>query len=99
MPHARLRREMHDQRKAMFGKQRRSCSAVRKFEFHETERWKFCKFGKARLLERGIVIGIEVVDADHRPAGFGQPPRDMKADKSGCSCDEDSLSRHASVPI
>jgi hypothetical protein len=38
--------------------------------------------GEARLFERGIVVGVEVVDADDRLAAVEQRPRDVVADEA-----------------
>ena len=62
----------------------------------EAERIVAGEFGKARLLERGIVIGIEVIDADHAAPARREAPGDVETDEPGGAGDQDRLSRHRS---
>ena len=40
---------------------------------------------EARILEPSVVVGVDVVDADHRVPGLQKPPDEGGADESGCS--------------
>src|SRR4029077_17355710 len=51
------------------------------------------------LLQMRIVIGIEVVEADHVIAVRQQPPRDMHADEPGRSGDENRLLQARSFQV
>ena len=55
---------------------------------HELEILGAHELAKARLLQLRIVIGRQIVDADHVAPRLRQAPRDMKADKSGGAGDE-----------
>ena len=44
--------------------------------------------GKARSLQRDIVVVVQIVDADNRVAAREQLRRDVRADESGASGDE-----------
>ena len=58
------------------------------------KRWNLRKLGEPRLLQRRIVIGVEVVEADDVAAVSQQPPRDVKADEAGGAGDEDRAVSH-----
>src|SRR5262249_26336151 len=58
-----------------------------------------------RLLERRVVVGVEIVEADDAVAVREQTTRDVEADEAGRAGDEDRLvrhrrahSRHSSMP-
>ena len=79
MAYARLSRKVDDSRKTVLGKQRRHADAIREVELDEPKAVGFGELRAARFLQGGIVVGVHVVEADHRPA-FGQEPlRDVKA--------------------
>ena len=88
--------EMDHMGEAEFRKQRRHAVAVLEVELAETECIEAGELGEARLLERGIVIGIEVVDADHGAPARREALGDVEADESGGAGDQDRLSRHRS---
>ena len=93
--HAGLRAEMHHVGEAMLGKKRRHASAVRKVEFDEAEAFELFELGEARLFQPGIVVGVQVVDADNGAALPEQQPRDVEADEAGGAGDEGGLLSHA----
>ncbi len=43
----------------------------------------------ARLLQRHVVIGVEIVDPDHRLAAIEEPLGHGPADEAGCAGDQD----------
>ena len=92
--HAGLRGEMHDVGKAMLGEQRRHAGAVGEIELDEAEAAILRELVEARLLERRIVVGVEIVEADDGAAIRQQPARHMKADEAGRAGDEDRISGH-----
>ena len=99
MPHAGLRREMDDEGKTMLGEQGRSGGAVRQVQAHEAEILGAGELAQPRLLQLRIVIGREIVDADHLAARLDETARDMKADEASGAGDEDGVhSRHRSMP-
>jgi hypothetical protein len=96
--HAGLGGQMHHGGETVFGKERRHAGAVGEIEFRETEAFELGQLREARILQRRIVIGVEIVEADDGAAGFQQPPRDVKADETGGAGDEDGVTRHWSPP-
>ena len=62
--HASLGGEMHHARELALGEQRRDAVAILEVELAEAESLGARELGEPRLLERGVVIGVEVVDAD-----------------------------------
>ena len=83
----------------MLGEQRRHAVRVGKVEFDEAKVRRICQLGAARVFQLRIVIGVEIVDADHGAAVFQQPLGDVKADKAGGAGDENRIyNRHSSTP-
>jgi hypothetical protein len=74
MPDPGLRSEMNYVREPVLGKQRRYAAAVFEVELLEAEGVAAGEFGEARLLQRGIVIGVEIIDTDDAATAFRQPP-------------------------
>ncbi len=68
MAHAGLRREMDDIAKPMLGEVRRHARAVGEIELDEREARQPRQFGQARVLQLGVVVGVEIVETDHRAA-------------------------------
>ena len=69
MAHAGLRGEMHDTGEADAPRTAPPCrSRSARSSLTKAKAGQLREFGEPRLLERRIVIGIEVVDADDRPA-------------------------------
>ena len=99
MTHAGLRGEMHDEGKAARGEQLLHAGAIGEVAFDEFEAGQFGEFGEPRLFQLRIVIGVHVVEPDHRPAVAQQPPREVEADETGRAGDQNGLySRHGSIP-
>ena len=92
--HARLGGEMHHIGEAVLLEQRRHPAAVVEIEFLEPERSVAGQLGDACLLEAGVVIGVEVVDPDHRTARRQQMPRDMEPDEPGRTRHQNRRIRH-----
>src|SRR5258707_12224027 len=64
----------------------------------EPKRWSLCEIVEARLLERRIVIGVEIVKTDDVAAIRRETARDMEPDESRGARDEDRLIRHRRIP-
>jgi hypothetical protein len=47
------------------------------------------KFGEPRVFQADIVVGIQIVNANHLAPVGKQTGGNMKADKAGCSGDQD----------
>ena len=88
MPHAGLCREMHDMRKPVHREQRRHGAAIGNVDLLEAEAWKSPQHGEAGVLEARIVVGVEIVEADHVMSVLQQAARDMHADEPGRAGDE-----------
>ena len=88
--------KMHHMGEPTFRKQRRHAVAVLEVELMEAERIVAGEFGEARLLEGGVVIGVEVVDADHGAPARREALGDVETDEPGGAGDQDRLSRHRS---
>jgi len=63
--------------------------AVGHVHLHEAEARVRLQPGKARLLEGGVVVVVQVVEADHLVAAREQAQRGVHADKTGSAGDED----------
>jgi hypothetical protein len=98
MSHAGLRSEMHDGGKTIRRKQLRHELAFGKVRPDEFEIRGCLELRDPGLFQMGIVISIEVVEADHLIAVRQQPPRDMHADKPGRSGDKHRLLQLRSFP-
>ena len=99
MAHARLRREMDDMGKAVTLEQRGHALAVGEIELGELEAVELGELREPRLFQLGIVVVVDVVEADHGLAVLQQPPRHMKPDEPGGTGDENGIySRHRSMP-
>ena len=86
--HAGLRGQMHDPVEALGGEQRRTRLRVADIEAVEGKARMRLQPREACLLELGIVIVVEVVDADDLVIALEQPLRDMHADEAGSSGDQ-----------
>ena len=80
--HAGLGREVDHHREPMPGKQRGHRRTIRKIGLHETELRILAQDVQPRLLQRRIVIIVEIVQADDMAAFRQQLAGDMKADKA-----------------
>ena len=68
---------------------------VGKIDAVEFEALATIELGQAGSLQFGVVIGIEIVDADHRFAAIEQAPGHVKSDKAGRAGDQN----HQMPPI
>ena len=68
MTHAGLRREMNHACEAMPGKRLRDCYAVGKVSLYEFEPSARAQDAQASLLQRRIIIRIEIVQSNDAPA-------------------------------
>ena len=75
-------------------KKRCGCLAVGEVEHREAHMAGFGELGAAGFLQRRIVVGIHVVDADNVPSFAQQPPGNMESDKSGGTGDENGPISH-----
>ncbi len=87
--HARLRGQMHDAGKRVLA----GTTAARQAASAISSRWNAklrvrAKLLQARLLQRWIVVAVEVVDSDDLMPRFQQPQRDMHADEAGATRDQ-----------
>jgi hypothetical protein len=73
--------------------QRRHRAAIGNVDLFEAEARKSPESGKAGVLEPRIVVGVQIVEADHVMSALQQPPRDMHADEPGRAGDENRRSR------
>src|SRR6476660_7054430 len=96
MPNTGLRGEVNDVRKTMFLEQACHPVAIGEIESDETQARRFGELRAARLLQRGIIIGVHVVESDHVAALAQQSSRNMKADKPGGACHENGAVSHRS---
>src|SRR5215467_3039726 len=83
MPNTGLRGQVNDVRETMLPEQACHPVAVGKIKLDEAQATGFGEFGTSRLLQRGIVVGIHVVEADHVATVAQQTLRNMKADEPG----------------
>src|SRR6516225_2278589 len=92
--HAGLGREMNDRRKALPRKERCNCLAIREIGLHKGEAAILTQDIQPRPLQGGVIIAVEIVEPEDRPA-FGQKlSGDMKADETGRTRDQNWLIRH-----
>ena len=83
----------------MGGKQFRHGPAVGDIDLLELEIGECLELRDPRLLETRVVIGIEVIEADHVVSVHQQPPRNVHADESGRSGDENRLLQSTSFRV
>jgi hypothetical protein len=83
--HARLGAEMDDALEAALGEEPGHAVAVGEVEPFEAEAIMAVEAGEPRLLQGGIVIIVEIVDADDLVAAFEQDPGRLVADEAGRS--------------
>ena len=86
--HASLCREMHHFCKTVPGKQAFHRCAIGEIDLLERETGLPAQDVQPRPLQRGIVIIVEVIEADHRAALGEQPARDVEADEPRNSGDQ-----------
>src|SRR5688500_1821057 len=93
--YARLRREVHDALVCALRERRFHGRSVREVDSLEAESLLRLEPGEAGLLERGVVVRVEVVEADDFIAARQQAFGDVVADETGGTRDKDS---HQSRP-
>src|SRR6478752_3510631 len=77
VPDAGLRGKMYDVRKAELLEQVRHPAAVGKVQFHEPKPTRLRELRTPRLLQRRVIVGIHVVEADNVVAVTQETSRDM----------------------
>ncbi len=92
--HAGLCREMHHFGKTMPGKQAFRRRAVGEIDPLERKAALPTQDVEPRLLQRRVVIVVEIVETDHGAAFGQQPPRNVKADETRGPGDQYRLIRH-----
>src|SRR6185312_3659569 len=96
--HPSLRREMDYTLGLFAGEGGLDGRPVAKIGFEEAEAFALLQPGEACLLERHVVIGIEIVEADHLVTAVEQPCRRMIADKTGGAGKQDPH-RASTLPL
>ncbi len=81
IPHAGLRREVHDAADLGTCEQRFHRRPIGEVHAREAESLARREARKARLLERRVVVRVQVVEADHLVAAREQPLADVVADE------------------
>src|SRR5262245_44409283 len=92
--HAGLGREMNDGGEAMLRKQRSDCVAICQIGLHKREAAILLKDVKPRPLQRGIIIAVEIIEPENRPAFSQKLPGDVKTDEAGRPRGQNRLIRH-----
>src|SRR5882757_6941236 len=97
--HARLRGQMHHALKLLRAEQRLHGFAIRNVCLHESKLRIIVQYVEARPLQRGIVVGTEIVEPYNLIASFEQEPRRVKADETGSAGHEQLHNcRHTVLP-
>ncbi|MNC44026.1 hypothetical protein D3C75_929190 [compost metagenome] len=86
--------EVDDAARLVFGEQGGDALAVGQVERVMAIVRMFLQQGQTSLLQRRVVIGVEVVQADDRLAALQQPPGGVEADEAGRAGDEDGIVGH-----
>ena len=86
--HAGLSSEMDDTLKRVLGEQPRHGFAVGDIQLDERKAVTPAELGQSGPLQVRIVIGVEIIDADHFIAAVKQLPGDVIADETGSARDE-----------
>src|SRR5215510_3800266 len=100
MPDTGLRSQVNDVRETILLESACHPVAVGKIELDETQATGFGEFVASRLLQRGIIVGVHVVETDHVAAVAQQTSRNMKTDKpSGASHENGAISHRSASPV
>src|SRR5215470_2521689 len=99
MSHPRLRREVNDPRKAVLFEQVRHALAIGKVEFDKAYSVGFCQLRAAGFLQHGVVVGIQVINADDISPVAHELPGNMESDEAGSSGHENRTVSHQSCLI
>src|SRR5688572_5006348 len=86
--HAGLRGEMDDALERLPGEHRFNRLPVGEIGLDEAEAVPALEARKPRLFQRDIVIGAEIVEADHLIAAIEEPGRGVKTDEAGGAGDK-----------
>ena len=86
--HAGLRGEVDDLLETFLREQRFHRRAVLEIDAHHRERVVVIEKRSARLLQRDVVVVVEVIEAHDRVAALQELLRGVKADEPGGACDE-----------
>ena len=73
---------MNDILKPVLGKQRRQGATIGNIDRFEAKASPALELCQPGLLEPNIIIGVEIVETDNRPAPFEQTTRDMEPDEA-----------------
>src|SRR5215471_1291819 len=93
--HARLRGKINCVRERVIAEQALGCLRVCEVDAFETKARTSYEARDARLLERDVVIRIEVVDAKHRHTRVEELRSGVHADEAGAAGDEHAANRGA----
>src|SRR5271155_5144577 len=88
MPHPGLSSQVHDAHETFARKKFRQCKAVGEFKLHESKAWIPLQPFQAGGLQGRIIVGVEVVEADHFIAALEEAQRRVVTDKAGRTGDE-----------
>jgi len=95
--HAGLRGEMHDSGKAMRREQVGDRPAIGDVQLHELEIGEALEFRDSTLFQPRVVMGIEIVEAQHVMSVRQQAARDMHSDEPGGPSDQDRILQDGSL--
>src|SRR4051812_37519187 len=91
---------MHNVLELALLKELRHPLTIGKIKLHECKARQLLQLTEPCLLQRRVVVGIEVVEADHRLPGLQQAARDVEANEPGRAGHQNwSYSRHSSIPF
>src|SRR3954451_10612831 len=96
--HAGLGSEVDDGRKSMLCKQLIGDCTIGEFELHETELRMLPQDIQPQLLQRRIIVAVQIVEPDNRAAFRQELTSDVKSDETGGTRDKDRLIRHC-IPL
>ena len=83
-----LRRKIHDRVEPLHGEQLFHRQSVGDIQTVKAEAGLFLQPPQPRLLERHLVIVVEIVDAGNFVSAREQRLREVKADEAGSACDQ-----------
>src|SRR3569623_299730 len=89
-----LRGEMHDGGKPMLVEQRGNRGTVGKIGLHKGKAGIGTQDSEPCPFQRGIIIVVDVVEADDLSTFAKKLPGDVKADEAGCARDQNRLICH-----
>jgi hypothetical protein len=86
---ARLRRQVDDDLELLAGVQLAEPGAIGQIHAHEAKSLNPLELAQARLLQRDIVVVIQIVEANDRPPLLQQPAGQVKTDETRHADDQD----------